>query len=231
MNDTRKPAWFWPAIVAGVMATAIVVVSGFFPAASQDGGPVIVGHPVSVDPPQAPISTPLGTTVVPTPGATANTTVTTTGPVTSDTKISIGTYAGQALQWMLVAFAAPLGTLLVGIFYKIAQRIGFSLDEAYRQRLEEGVTNALHAVAPKTGAMLAGRMQVDVKNKAVADSIKYVAANLPDTLKKLGIDPTTDAGKQVIEARIEKVLNDPTIPTPASVTPPSNTVPAIAPAV
>src|ERR1700731_3322155 len=43
--------------------------------------------------------------------ATTNT-VQTTGPVTADTTISVGTLAGQVLTWAAAAFSVPIGSLL-----------------------------------------------------------------------------------------------------------------------
>lgn len=157
-------------------------------------------------------------------GTTApGTVVTTTGDVTSDTRISIGTYAGQALMWVVTVFAVPLAGLLVGIFYRILKGVGFSLDEAWRKRLESAVVNGINATAPKLAGMAQGRLSVDVKSKLVKDVIDYLATHVPDTLAKLNIDVTTPAGQAVIAGRVEKALNDPTVPTPPSVTP----VPAV----
>lgn len=154
-----------------------------------------------------------------TPSGTAGTVVTTTGAVTAETTISIGTYAGQALLWVLTAFSVPIGGMIVGWFYKVFQRMGFDLDEVYRDRFQAAVTNAINAVAPKAAGRVASIGDVDVKSKLVRDVIAYLATNIPDTLKNLKIDPNSNAGKQVIEGRIEKAINDPTTPTPASVAP------------
>lgn len=151
--------------------------------------------------------------------STAPVVVTTSGDVTADTKISIGTLAGQALTWIAAAFSVPAGALIVGILTRILQGVGFSLTEAWRKRLEDAIVNGINYAAPKASGALEGRLTVDVKSKLLKDVIEYVAAHIPDTLKKLGIDVNTPEGKAVIAARVEKALNSPTTPTPANVTP------------
>src|ERR1700681_1817628 len=74
------------------------------------------------------------------PAATQNT-VTTTGPVSSETTISIGTLAGQVLTWVMAVFGVPIGTLATAILWKVLKRIGVSLTDASRARLQEIIVN------------------------------------------------------------------------------------------
>jgi hypothetical protein len=163
--------------------------------------------------------------VTPTPPATQNT-ITTTGPVSSETSISIGTLAGQVLSWIMVTFSAPIGGLAVWIMVRVLKNLGITATDAMRARLQDLVVNGLNASAPAVQADLANKGQVEIKNAAVAKTIAYVQAHGADTIKALGLDPTSPAAIEAIKARIETAILDPAVPTPAVLDP---VKPAVAP--
>jgi hypothetical protein len=152
--------------------------------------------------------------------ATQNT-ITTTAPVSSETNISVGTLAGQFLAWIMVAFSGPIGGLAVWIMVRVLKNLGITASDAMRARLQEIVVNALNVSAPKVQADLAGRGQVEIKNAVVAQAVAYTQAHGADTIKALGLDPTSGAAVEAIKARIETAIADPSTPTPAALDPPA----------
>jgi hypothetical protein len=157
-------------------------------------------------------------TPAPTPAATQNT-ITTTGPVASETTISVGTLAGQLLNWIVVAFAGPIGGMVVWILVRVLRKLGIDATDALRARLNEFVLNGINAGAKIAEQNLAGRGKVEIKNEAVAQAVNYVQAHGAETIKALGLDPKSGAAVEAIKARIETVIADPMTPTPPALDP------------
>ena len=153
-------------------------------------------------------------TVTLVPAATQNT-VQTTGPVTSDTTISVGTLAGQVLTWAVTAFGSLLATIFATWGYRLIQLTGVQLTDAARARLQEIILNGLNEGAKTEAANLDGKDQVAVKDAIVAKAVTYAQAHGADTIKQLGLDPTSGIAVEAIKARIETAINDPTVATPA----------------
>lgn len=148
------------------------------------------------------------------PAATQNT-VTTTGPVSSETTISVGTLAGQALEWTITAFGVPIGTLLSAWLYRLFRQAGVNLSDSMRARLQEIIINGLAIGAKKASENLAGRGQVEIKNAALVNAVKYVQDHGADTIKELGFDPNSNIAVEAIKARMETAITDVNTPTPA----------------
>ena len=144
--------------------------------------------------------------------ATQNT-VTTTGPVSSETTISVGTLAGQVLTWIASVFSVPIGGLLTAWLYRLFTKAGVDMTDAMRARLQEIVVNGINHGAQKASADIAGRGRVDIKNTAVAHAINYVQEHGADELKALGVDPNSNVAVDVIKARIETAITDANTPT------------------
>jgi hypothetical protein len=145
--------------------------------------------------------------------ATQNT-VTTTGSVTSDTTISVGTLAGQVLTWIAAVFGVPIGGLLTAWLYRLSKLAGVQITDTMRARLQDIVVNGLNIGVKKAATDLRGRGQVDVKNEAVAHAVEYVQVHGADSLKALGIDPGSELAVEAIKARIETAITDVNAPTP-----------------
>lgn len=142
------------------------------------------------------------------------TTITTSAPVTSSTKIDVGTYAGQALMWVASVFGSTIGAALTALILRLLKNAGIQGSEMLRSKLQDIIVNGLNAGAREASARLQDRGQIDVKNVAVANAVTYVQQHGADTLKQLGIDPTGPEAIEAIKARIETAINDPTVPTP-----------------
>lgn len=154
----------------------------------------------------------------PVPAATQNT-ITTTGPVASETTISVGTLAGQLLNWIMVAFAGPIGGMVVWILVRVLKKLGIDATDALRARLNEFVVNGINAGAKIAEQNLRGRGAVEIKNEAVAQAVNYVQAHGAETIKALGLDPKSGAAVEAIKARIETAIADPMTPTPPVLNP------------
>lgn len=150
----------------------------------------------------------------PTPAATQNT-VTTTGAVTSETNISVGTIAGQVLTWAATAFGSVLATVFAAWGVRLFKLAGVQMTDAARDRLQQIILNGLNAGAKAEEGNLAGRGQVEIKNAVVQQAVAYTQNHGAETIKALGLDPQSGAAVEAIKARIETAVNDPTTPTPA----------------
>lgn len=158
------------------------------------------------------------------PAATQNT-ITTTAPVTSETTISVGTLAGQVLNWMAVVFGVPIGTLLSAWLWRLFTSAGLTIGDQARARLQQMVINGLNASAKAAEGALEGRGKIVVKNQVIAGAVTYVQQHGADTLKQLGVDPYSNIAVDAIKARIETAIADPMTPTPAVLDPVKAPVP------
>lgn len=183
----------------GVLATPSL-------AQDQPVAPSTLSNPSSV-------SLPVTVPVAP-PAATQNT-VTTSGPVSSNTTISVGTLAGQFLAWATLAFGSVLSTLLGTLIYRGLKLVGVKISDAARDRLGDIILNGINFGAKKAEEDLAGKDPVEIKNAAVALAVAYTQAHGADTIKTLGLDPTSGAAVEAIKARIQTAIADPAVPTPA----------------
>jgi hypothetical protein len=171
-----------------------------------------IAQPVS--PPAAPTQQ-VGSTVAPPNGqAATQNTIQTTGPVTSSTKIDVGTYAGQALMWVASIFGTTIGAALTALIIRLLKNAGFTGAEILRQKLQDMIVNGMNAGAREAADSLKDKGQIDIKNAVVASTVQYVQAHGADTLKQLGLDPTSPEAVAAIKARIETAINDPASPTP-----------------
>lgn len=164
----------------------------------------------------------------PSPVATQNT-ITTTAPVTSETTISVGTLAGQALMWLAAVFSVPVGALLSAWLWKLFTLAGVQTTDLMRARLQEMIVNGLNVGAKNAETALAGRGQLAIKNQAIADTVKYVQAHGAETLAYLGVDPKSNKAVEAIKARIETAIADTNTPTPAVLNVPSAAKPSTHP--
>lgn len=146
--------------------------------------------------------------------AAQSTSITTTAPISAQTTIDVGTYAGQALQWVAAVFGTTIGAALTGLLLRLMKNAGIQGTELLRAKLQEIIVNGLNAGAAVAAQQLQGRAEIEVKNNVVAATVSYVQDHGADTLKALGLDPASDTAVEAIKARIETAINDPAAPTP-----------------
>jgi hypothetical protein len=148
------------------------------------------------------------------PVAATQNTITTTGPVTSDTVISLGTLAGQVLTWVMAVFGVPVGTLLTAWLYRLFTKAGVDITDAMRDRLQQMVVNGLNIGAATATTELAGKGQIAIKNRAIQRAVLYVQEHGAQELKAMGINPTSNIAVDAINARIQTAITDANTPTP-----------------
>lgn len=153
------------------------------------------------------------------PAPATQTTVQTTGPVSSNTTISVGTLAGQVLAWIAAAFAGPIGAMIVWVLVRVLKKLGIDATDALRARLQEIIVNGLNVSAKAAQERLKGQGQVEIKNAAVQNTVAYVQEHGADTIKALGLDPESGDAVEAIKARIETAIADPAAPTPPILAP------------
>jgi len=191
-----------------LFAAALMVMAAFTLAASR-----------SVAQQPAPVST---QQIAPAPAATQNT-ITTTGPVSSTTKIETGTLAGEVILWVGAVFGTSIGGALTALIMRLLKNAGIQGSEILRARLQTMIVNGLNKGAAEAADALKDKGQIEVKNVLVAKTVDYVQKHGAETLKELGVDPNSNAAIDAIKARIETAIADPTVPTPAVLAPATET--------
>lgn len=162
---------------------------------------------------------------VPTGGSVGSTEITTTAPVSSSTKISVGTLASEVLTWIAAAFATVLGTVLTGWIVKLMKIAGVEQTDLLKAQLQGVIVNGINAGAANISQRLKGQGEVAIKNAVVADAVAYAQTHASETIKALGLDPKSGRAVEAIKARIETALVDPAQATHPAVTPPSGMPP------
>jgi len=220
-------------LVAGFLLAALAI----SPAIAQDPEPPPPA--TTATPPQrpplrivqapAPVP-PAAPTPVQAPAATQNT-ITTTAPVSSETTISVGSLAGQALDWAFIAFGGVLTTFLTRLFIKLAAEAGVRITKGLSDQINEALLNGLNHGESELSAELQGKDPITIKNAIVASAVEYAQTHRADAIEKLGLNPQSGAAVQSLRARIATLVADPDKPTPAVLapTPPPATAAEAAP--
>jgi hypothetical protein len=146
-------------------------------------------------------------------------TVTTTGPVSSETTISVGSLAGQVLMWVASAFATSIGSVLTWWLIRLLNNAGMQNTNILKDQLRAVIVNGLNSAAAYGSAQIAGRDRITVKSQIVADAVTYTQAHGAAIIKQLGLDPQSGEAIEAIRAHIETAIADPTVPTPAILAP------------
>jgi hypothetical protein len=133
------------------------------------------------------------------------------------------TWPQTILAWAMAIFAstvAVVGPILGRYAVKMAQagaaRAGFVLSETVLARLYTLVVNGVN----KAGAEAAKKGEVVRRDSEFAAGVlDYVKEHGEDVAKKLGVSVDSPEFASAVEARVEKAINDPEVPTPAAITP------------
>jgi hypothetical protein len=202
-------------LVAAVVAAVIVLLPGppkpkYMPAPDQIARVHLIQVPYVAEQHELQTQRVQAQPVAVAPG----TTVQTTGDVSSNTKISVGTLAGEALQSVLAIFALPIGGFISMILFRVFRAAGVNLSTMNEAKLQDSVNRAVVMFGNAAPRMLDGKINVDVKNNVVRNAIEYVRAHRADTIKALGVDPNSKQAEEALTARAEVALADPEVPTP-----------------
>jgi hypothetical protein len=96
-----------------------------------------------------------------------------------------------------------VGILIAGMVGWIVNllriRFGLEIEARHREALQTALTNAAGLVIGK-GENLAGKLQVTVRNDAIAEAVSYVLKGAPDALAYFGLTP--DRVRQMVEAKV-----------------------------
>lgn len=157
-----------------------------------------------------PVSSNAQTTGNTSPGVTVNT----TAPVTSDTKISVGTLAGEVLTWMAAAFSAPVGLVLTAWLVRLFKKAGVEVTQQMSDQLDRTLVNGLNDAAAKAAALSKDKGVLTSSNQIVAAAVSYAQDHRAETIQALGLDPQSGKTVEALKARIATLVADPTVPTP-----------------
>lgn len=135
------------------------------------------------------------------------------GPVESSTIISVGTLAGQVLTWIAAAFSIPIGAVLTSWLIRLMKVAGVENTNLLKDQLGKVILNGLNDGAARAQTELAGRGQIQIKDRAVQLAVAYTQAHAQETIKALGLDPKSGQAVDAIKARIETAIVDETQPT------------------
>ena len=191
------------------LVVAAFAATGALAAPSEIGGVTLAQ--VSTTQPSIVVQNPPATYDQPTP------------PTKSTITIKGGDLAAQILDWFYVAFGGILSAGVMALIYKVFGYFGIKTTDIQRAQLEAVVVNGLSSGAAQAQMRLRATDKLDItsKNEIVNAAIDYTQRHAAETIRALGLDPKSGEAVEAIRARIEKVLNDPSTPTPPAITPPS----------
>lgn len=194
-----------------IVACAIALpAAAYEPTDTTNGGSCTIAQPVAV---LAQMS--------PAPAAPTQTTTTVeSSGVPVKTTVSVGTLGSQVLDWVLVTFGSTIGLAATAVLMRWLKLLGIQASDAMRDKLQQMVVNGMNLAGAWAEENMKDRGKVEIKNEIEKRTIAYMQAHGADTFKKLGGDVMTDRAVEVIKARFETALVDPTVPTPPLITPP-----------
>lgn len=139
----------------------------------------------------------------------------TVAPVqTPSAVIDTGTIAGQAVAWMIATFGTTIGAALTALIIRYLKNAGIVGADLLRDKLQRIIVNGLNAGGKMAEDQMVGHGKIEVQNAIVAHAVDYVQAHGADTMKALGMDPTSPEAIESIKARIATAVADPNVPTP-----------------
>ncbi len=133
-----------------------------------------------------------------------------------DTTVNLGGWWG-ALRPYLQDVIALVVAGVIGALAKLAYTLtGINIEKRHRDALHSAVMTGVSGAMNFIGAK-ANDMTIDVRNRVIADAIRWAEKSVPDAIKALGVTP--DALTQLASSKIAILAE-----APASV--PVTTAPA-----
>lgn len=139
--------------------------------------------------------------------------------------ISVGTLASEILQYVAAIVIPAVAAFATKVLLSWEQKLGIDRTDAQRDRLQEFIANGLSLGAAKIDQRLSGTMPFEVKNRLVAEAVRYAQEHGADTIKALGGDINDPKTKEALTARATALLDG-----AAEKLMPKNDVPPPAPA-
>lgn len=125
----------------------------------------------------------------------------------SDTVVNMGGFF-DALSPLLLNLAGVVITFLVAwLTARITKLTGIQIEGKHREALQSALENGVNYGLNQLGRFT-GSYDIDVKNKIVAEGIRYVQRSVPDALAHFNLTP--ERLKELLEAKLPKqatVLN------------------------
>jgi hypothetical protein len=169
---------------------------------SNDNMPLLAQAGPPVPMPNITIQQPPATFDAPTPAPV----VTVTQPTPPKETVAFGDYAGAIIEWMVPILMPLIAAALVDLYVKLRARLGLTTSDAQRAKFQEIVENGVALGAHDAQANLSGKLTYEVKNQVMASAVAYAKEHGSDTLKAIGVDPTSPAAEEAIRARAAKML-------------------------
>jgi len=137
-------------------------------------------------------------------------------PAAPNTTVGLGGFF-SSLRPLIEGALATVATAIIGWIGMTVQRwIGFRIEQQHRDALHSAIMTGVSAALNYAGERAAD-IKIDVRNKIIADGIRYVEKSVPDALRALNV--TDDTLVQLASSKLA-ILTE----APASIpigTPPS----------
>lgn len=169
-------------------------------------------RPAQAQPQATQAQAPTQPQVVAQPPGSGGTVVATSGNVQADTKISVGTLAGEVMQYAVTAFLGVIGTALTLLITKLLNGVGANITAARQEQLQKLVERGIVLAAAGARKTLDGKIPVDVKSEVVKRAIIYAKEHGETLIKSLGEKPDSSKTEEALTARAETALADPSVP-------------------
>lgn len=134
--------------------------------------------------------------------------------------VDVGLFGSQVISWLVTTFGGIVSLAVATWLVALARKLHVQMTDALRDRFQQIILSGLSIGAAKAEQELQGAAKVDIKNAAAATAVRYVQDHGAETAKKLGLDVMSDNAVEAVKANIEKMVNDPAVATPASISPP-----------
>jgi hydroxypyruvate isomerase len=135
----------------------------------------------------------------------------------TDTVLHLGPILKEVIDWAITAFGAAFSAVAVALIYKVLNYMGIQVAQAQKDQLQAIIVNGLNDAGAKADAAVLAdpSLNVNMKNKVIAQAVTYTQIHGKDTIKALGLDPNSGEAVEAIKARIATAIADPATPTPA----------------
>lgn len=145
--------------------------------------------------------------------------------------VDVGLFGSQIIAWLVTTFGGVISLAVSAWIFTLVQKMRIQATDKLRERFQQIILSGLSIGAARAEqALQAGSTKVEIKNEAAITAVQYVQEHGAETAKKLGLDVMSSQAVDVVKANIEKMVNDPTVATPPSISPEKPTPVVIAPA-
>lgn len=117
----------------------------------------------------------------------------------SETSVNAGGLF-EALRPYIVELVSVIVAFIVAwLSAKISKLIGMNIEKSHRDALQSALQNGANLGLNKAGGYLSS-VDIDMKNKALAEGVAYVLKSVPDALAYFGLTPQRI--REMVEAKL-----------------------------